>query len=123
MTVFDHLRAQEREVEQDPDRLKKRDDGVGRRFDRFHESHHEVYEGLLALTRKYHSAGRRRGISFFVEVLRHSFFMEGRDDQGFKLNNDFRSRYARLIEERNPDLAGYFRKRRLRARGGTGATL
>ena len=42
--------------------------------------------------------------------------MGSTDRDGFKLNNNFTSRYARLIEREHPELRGFFRKRRLRAR-------
>ena len=34
---------------------------------------------------------------------------------GFRLNNNYRSRYARLIESQEPDLEGIFDTRELRA--------
>ena len=83
----------------------------------YHPAHPWVFERLVEMARRYAAAGRRRGIGFFFEMLRHEVFMRGtQDTDGFKLNNNFRSRYARLIEEECSDLRGYFRKRRLRAR-------
>ena len=38
------------------------------------------------------------------------------DTSGFKLNDHYTSRYARLIMEREPDLRGIFRTRKLMSR-------
>lgn len=92
------------------------DDRVGRAFRIYHEEKPWVADRIEAMALRYLEAGRRRGIGFLFEVLRHEVFMASHDADGFKLNNNFRSRYARLLEERRPELVGYFRKRRLRAR-------
>lgn len=56
------------------------------------------------------------GIAAIVEAIRYDVTIElGRDDRGFRCNNDHRSRLAREIMESNPDLAGFFSLRELRA--------
>jgi hypothetical protein len=37
-------------------------------------------------------------------------------DEEYKLSNDYRSRYARLIMEENEDLRGFFRTRALQTK-------
>ena len=60
-------------------------------------------------------AGKTRvGIKALWERMRWDFFVTNRNDD-FKLNNDFTSRYARLIAQNEPDLVGMFEVRRLRA--------
>ncbi len=87
---------------------------IQQQFARFHASHTEVYDGLLGLTRQAASVGRTRiGIGMLFEVLRWQWIIAGLpdDDEVFKLNNNYRSRYARLIMRRNPDLEGIFETR------------
>jgi hypothetical protein len=116
-TLADSLRESERAIEFEMDVLDDRMDRVGLAFAKFHAENPEVMERLVAMARKYREAGISRGIGYFFEVMRHERIMASRDAQGFKLNNNFRSRYARLIERKCPDLVGFFRKRRLTARG------
>ena len=88
------------------------------RFQRFHLAHPEVYDGLLGLTRQAASVGRTRiGIAMLFEVMRWHWIIAGLPDEAevFKLNNNYKSRYARLIMRRNPDLDGMFETRTLTA--------
>src|SRR6185436_7778553 len=117
-TLFDNLKAEEREVERDPHALDDRLDRVGRAFLKFHAEHPEVYAELRRHALRYQQIGVRRGVKYFYEVMRHEFIMAGGDPQGFKLCNSYTSRYARLLERENPELRGFFHKRRLTARGG-----
>jgi len=111
------LRLQEAAVERRAAQRALPLDRVEQSFREYHAGHPWVYERLVETVRWYAGRGRKRGVGFFFEVLRHEMFMgDTHDADGFKLNNNFRSRYARLIEDRCPDLRGYFRKRRLRAR-------
>jgi hypothetical protein len=54
------------------------------------------------------------GIGHLVEILRWKTNTATQDPSAdFKISNDYRSRYSRLIEEREPDLKGYFTMRGL----------
>jgi len=48
-----------------------------------------------------------------MQRVRWHMEIETRSDDGFKINNDFSSRYARRIMEQEPDLKGFFVTRRL----------
>lgn len=88
------------------------------RFRQFHEMNPWVFDELVRLTRELKSRGHRRvGIGMLFEVLRWHH-MRATDDPGseFKLNNSYRSRYARLIMDECPDLRGVFETRELRSR-------
>jgi hypothetical protein len=54
------------------------------------------------------------GIGFLCEVLRwdHSVKTKSRDE--FKINNNFRAHYARMMIDRNPEWEGRIRVRALR---------
>lgn len=89
---------------------------IADRFKVFHAEHPEVYERLVQLTRRAKGRGFKVGIATVYELVRWSYGMRGmKDAMGFRLNNDFRSHYARLIMETEPDLADVFETRVLRA--------
>lgn len=92
-----------------PDRLP-----IGERFARFHAANPHVYDRLVELAREWkRRRGERVGIGMLFEVLRWEVAMQTSGDE-FRLNNDFRSYYARLIMQREGDLAGIFETRRSR---------
>jgi hypothetical protein len=90
-------------------------DPIDARFLEFHHAHPEVYRELVRLARRWKAAGHARiGMKMLFEVLRWERGLAGvRDDRGFRLNNDFTSRYARLIQANEPDLVGFFETRAL----------
>jgi hypothetical protein len=80
------------------------------RFREFHEENPHVYEEIVRLCRKAKERGRQRwGIGGVFEVLRWSWLKTTGEE--FKLNNNHRAFYARLVMEREPDLAGFFQLR------------
>lgn len=84
------------------------------RFRAFHAENPLVYHELVALAKDLRRRGHDRiGIGMLFEVLRWKRMLATRGDE-FKLNNDYRSRYARLIMFREPDLRGIFETRRIR---------
>lgn len=86
---------------------------MDQQFREFHEANPKVYAELLALTRQAHERGRKKiGIGMLFEVLRWNRFIQT-SDPDFKLNNNWRSRYARMIMELNPGLDGIFETRGL----------
>lgn len=87
---------------------------IQERFDSFHRLNPGVYRELKVLAMKAKRLGRERyGIGGLFEVLRWSYLLTRGDD--FKLNNDFRSRYARLLMANEPELEGFFEVREIKA--------
>lgn len=85
------------------------------RFVAFHEANPWVYASLVRLTEDWVARGLgRTSIDMQVHVLR---WRHSRQTVGtrLKINNNFTSRYVRLIVEQRPDLAGVFLLRELRA--------
>lgn len=79
------------------------------------EANPHIYETLRRFALEAKRAGRSRiGIAAIFERVRWYTQVETRDDT-FKLNNNWRSYYARLLMEREPELAGLFETRKLRA--------
>lgn len=89
---------------------------IDARFAEFHTGNPHVYTELVTLARQAHHRGYRRiGIELLFSALRwRSMMTTTADEYGFKLNNDFRSRYARLIMAAHPELAGIFATREIR---------
>lgn len=91
-------------------------DGKEQRFREFHEAHPEVYGQLVSLARRAKASGHThysaRGL---WEMLRFDRSVVERVDEPFKLNDHYIAHYARLIMEREPDLAGFFETRQLRS--------
>jgi hypothetical protein len=86
---------------------------IERAFLDFHAEHPEVYDELVRLARELRARGYERfGIATIYEVARwRSMIRTG--PGGFKLNNNYRAYYARLIMRRESDLAGIFDTRQL----------
>jgi hypothetical protein len=85
---------------------------LAERFARFHQLNPAVYAVLVALTRDYvRRTGRDRvGIASVFERARWEYAL--RTTESPRLNNSYRSFYARLIMSQEPDLANVFEVRR-----------
>lgn len=85
----------------------------------FHRENPHVYEKLVELARQARTNGRQTlGIGMLFEVLRWEHLIYTTDPD-FKLNNNYRSYYARLMMKNEPDLAGMFQTRKLQIKDGT----
>ncbi|MCX4666428.1 hypothetical protein OG453_07065 [Streptomyces sp. NBC_01381] len=88
---------------------------IQERFEAFHRLNPWILEQLEVLTADCVDRGLRRvGIGMLFEVLRWQY---GRATRGepWKLNNDFRSRYARRLLEQHPEWLPLFETRQLRS--------
>jgi len=93
----------------------KKDTRLEREFKRFHHDHPEVYTRLVYLARDLKRRGHERaGIAMLYEVVRWQQFTVNKDGD-YKLNNNYRAYYARLIMKQEADLAGFFDTRRVGA--------
>lgn len=89
---------------------------IAESFRRFHGENPRVYRMLVSLARSYKARGYERiGMKHLFEVVRWQVNMETVGAEPFKINNNWTSRYAREIERREPDLAGMFETRELKA--------
>lgn len=86
-------------------------------FIEFHKKHPEVYVELVKLAREWLTAGGAKlGIATLFEKLRWEWHINGlKDVEGYKLNNNYRSLYARLIMGTEEDLDGLFEIRQLKS--------
>lgn len=76
------------------------------RFWAFHKRNPQVYDELLDLARRQVQAGRSRlEINQLFAVLRYRYSLQTEGDD-YKLNNDYRACYARLLMGRELQLLG-----------------
>lgn len=82
----------------------------------YHQNNPWIYDELVRLARQAKKAGKNKiGIKMIWETMRWKRFIESKDPEKFKLNNNFPSRYARLIMQNEKDLEGIFDVRKLRS--------
>jgi hypothetical protein len=88
------------------------------RFEQFHQNNPQVYSALKSMTLEMINRGRRQiGIGMLFEVLRWNYYMATNDpNSDFKLNNNYRSHYARLLIAENPEWANMFQLREMRSK-------
>lgn len=93
----------------------ERERRLDREFAEYHAANPHVYRQLVELARVARRSGATQyGVKGLFEVLRWHRRVQTNDPQ-FELNNNFTSRFARLIMEREPDLQGFFETRELRS--------
>ena len=89
---------------------------LDRAFMDYHRRHPEVYALLVQMAREARSSGfESYSISTLFEVIRWHRRDLVVDERPFKLPNNHRSRYSRIIMDNEPDLRGFFTLRPLRA--------
>jgi hypothetical protein len=77
-------------------------------FWQFHNGNPHIYTRLVEMARQLKAKGfRRYSINSLFEVLRWHSALKTKGSL-FKLNNNYRSYYARLIMEKEPDIEGFF---------------
>jgi|10_taG_2_1085330.scaffolds.fasta_scaffold121132_1 hypothetical protein len=80
-------------------------------FESFHAANPHVYEAIRLLALRTKRAGRSQyGMAGLFEVLRWTHTIETHGDD-FKLNNNYRALYARLLMKNEPELDGFFKLR------------
>jgi hypothetical protein len=83
-------------------------------FIQFHHANPHVYRELVSRARQIKRAGHRKySIKTILETMRWESDLAGANDGTFKVNNNFASRYVRLVQANEPDLADFFATRTL----------
>jgi hypothetical protein len=82
-----------------------------------HQERPEIYDDICAeLRRMKNQFGLKHvGIAFIWERLRYLYVIEKRRGDDFKLNNNFKGAYARVVMHNEPDLDGFITLRDLRS--------
>jgi len=79
------------------------------RFEEFHRANPSVYQELRRLALILKNRGHKRiGISMLFEQMRWQWYATTTDVTGFKLNNNYRAYYARMLMENEEGLDGFF---------------
>jgi len=95
--------------------IKAIDDELQVSFMQFHTDNPHVYDGLRRLALQTKRMGRDNySINGLYEVLRWHRSFDTTDDE-FKISNNHRAYYARLLMESEPELEGFFRTRKTRS--------
>lgn len=88
-------------------------DKIEAQFFEFHKENPEVYYELVRLARVLTGRGHRYySIAGLFEVVRYRRSTETTTGEEFKLNNNYRALYSRMIMQREPDLEDFFRVRK-----------
>lgn len=88
-------------------------------FQRFHAENRHVYAELERRALAYQERGVKRiGIAKLVEDVRHDPLLVTRSDD-FKLNNNYRALFARLLIHYHPELSDMLATRERREKGHT----
>ena len=87
---------------------------IEEQFQAFHRANPQVYDLLRSLALAMVRAGRDRiGAKMLWERLRWEYALQTAGE--YRLNNNLTSRYARLLMDQEPELAGRFETRELRS--------
>ena len=87
-------------------------DDMGEKFWAFHQENPHVLKELAGRATSLTQRGHRRiGIGMLFEVMRWNHMLKTSTNEPFKLNNNYRAYYSRLIEHEYPGLRGVFTKR------------
>lgn len=85
------------------------------KFDDFHTANPQVYAFLEERARQVYRPGRRIGIDLLINQMRWESMIHTDSEDGYKINQNFASRYARLIIANHPEWDGLFEFRQLRS--------
>jgi hypothetical protein len=87
---------------------------IQERFERFDRENPQVYEAMVQKAEQLRAFGHY-GIGAIFEDIRYDYRTKN-DSRGekFKLNNNYRSRYARKLMAQERGFEGFFETRRLR---------
>jgi hypothetical protein len=90
---------------------------IQEKFELFHKLNPHVYGAFRDLALQLANRGRSRiGVGMLTEILRWNYMMHTEDpNSDFKISNNYRSRYARLLMRQEPELDGIFCVKELRS--------
>lgn len=89
---------------------------ISQRFAKFHAANPGVYVELERRALALYRAGRKHiGIALIYEAMRYEWLIRIDHADDWRLNNDYRALYARLLIAEHPELAGVIETRERRA--------
>jgi hypothetical protein len=94
------------------------------KFKEFHEHNGHILDELLKMIDAIKNRGHTKiGMGMLFEVMRWNHMLQTNTDDSFKLCNNYRAYYTRMIEKVRPDLEGFLTKKRSKADGCSGDLL
>ena len=92
-------------------------ESIQQRFERFDQAHPEIYDEFRLIAQDLFQRGRRHyGSKAILEVIRYHRALQIQDEQEeFKINNNYSSRYARKLISEDERFAAFFELRELRS--------
>jgi hypothetical protein len=88
---------------------------IDEKFFRYHADNPQIFKIIKKYTAQVKDVGfQHYSMDAIMHRVRWHVNVKTRSYDGFKINNNFTSRYARLLEKENKDLRGFFNKRKLR---------
>lgn len=88
---------------------------IDQKFKKYHKDNPRVYDLIVKYSNKVRAAGfKHYGIWAIINQVRWHVDVETQDPDGFKMNNNYCSRYARMVMDNHPHLDGLFRLRQLK---------
>ena len=94
-----------------------RNDHIQARFETFHAKNPQVLERLVERARFLKRRGRQRiAVAEIWEWLRYEASKDVESGERFRVSNDFRSRYSRLLLHDYPEFEGFLMIRELTAK-------
>jgi len=89
---------------------------IQERFDVFHKQHPEVYDLFLAFAQDVMAVGHEHySADAILHRIRWHYDVNTNRDEGFKINDHFTSRYARLLMKLDHRFEGFFELRQLKS--------
>ena len=86
---------------------------IDKAFIKFHQNNPHIYQEILKYADQLWQGGQRRfGMKAIFERIRWDYAITT-NSIPFKLNNNYTSRYAKIIERDHPKVRGFFRVREL----------
>jgi len=86
------------------------------RFEEYHKKNPQVFDLFEKFAKKIRIVGYKNfGAKAIMERVRWEMIVSTTDNEPFKINNNYTSRYVRLLEEKDSSFEGFFRKRQLRS--------
>jgi hypothetical protein len=84
------------------------------KFFQYHSDNPHIFDLFLSYARQVKGAGfKHYGFHTIMHRVRWHLNIETTDPEGYKMNNNYSSRYARLLAKKNPEFKGFFRNRKL----------
>ncbi len=81
------------------------------KFEQFHQANLHIYDMLVLLSRRMKAKKNLKQWSIYAayELVRYQWNNQTRSFDDYKLPNEFRPYYSRLIMDQEADLKGFFR--------------